>query len=103
MAEYLPIAAAKEFSNRIGKRAIVKLKLWKGIPIGKGLGSSGATAAATVIGLNEIFKPGMDYNELIEVAAGSPHPDNVAASILGGLVLIYQRKPLRAIRITLAC
>jgi len=45
----------------------------------------------------------MDYNELIEVAAGSPHPDNVAASILGGLVLIYQRKPLRAIRITLAC
>jgi len=31
----------------------------------------------------------MDYNELIEVATGSPHPDIVAASILGGLVLIY--------------
>ncbi len=50
----------------------------------------------------------MSYNEIIEVAAegekvaaGPPHPDNVVASILGGLVLIYQRKPLRAIKLPL--
>ena len=102
------VAAAKEFLSRIGKRAIIRLRLWKGVPIGKGLGSSGATAAATVVGLNEILEPKISYNELIEiaaegekVAAGSPHPDNVAASILGGLVLIYQRKPLRAIKLPL--
>lgn len=100
------VAAAKEFLKRISKKAYVSLRIWKGIPVGKGLGSSGATAAATVVGLYKVFKPDIDYNELIEiaaegekVAAGSPHPDNVSASILGGLVLIYQRNPLRAIRL----
>jgi len=102
------VPAAKEFLNKICGKAIIRLKLWKGVLTGKGLGSSRATAATTVVGLNKIFKPRISYNELIEiaaegerVAAGSPYPDNVAASILGGLVLIYQRRPLRTTKLPL--
>lgn len=103
------VAAAEEFFKRTFEKAYVSLSIWKGIPVGRGLGSSGATAAATVVGLYKVFKPNIDYNELIEiaaegekVAAGSPHPDNVSASILGGLILVYQRKPLRAVRLPIS-
>ncbi|RLG76118.1 MAG: homoserine kinase [Thermoprotei archaeon] len=108
MRKNTAVAAAKEFLKRTSEKAYVSLRIWKGIPVGKGLGSSGATAA-TVIGFYKVFKPNIDYNELIEiaaegekVAAGSTHPDNVSASILGGLVLTYQRKPLRAIRLPIS-
>ncbi len=100
---------AKEFLKRTSKKAYVSLRTWKGIPVGKGPGSSGATVAETVVGLYKVFKSDVDHNELIEIAAegekvasGFPHPDNVSASILGGLVLMCQRKPLRAISLPIS-
>jgi homoserine kinase len=67
----------------------------KGVPPGKGMGSSGASASATAIAVNHMLDLGLNSRELIWLAAhgesavaGAPHADNVAASILGGYVLV---------------
>jgi len=67
----------------------------KGLPPGKGMGSSGASAAATAVAVNELEHLSLRGSELIRLAAvgegavaGHPHADNVAASIMGGFVLV---------------
>ena len=80
----------------------VDVKLWKGIPVGYGLGSSGASAAAAVKALDEVLKLRLDVNELVKAAgegerasAGEPHYDNVSASLLGGFIAILSHNPLK--------
>ncbi|MBN2336202.1 homoserine kinase [Candidatus Bathyarchaeota archaeon] len=70
-------------------------KIRKGVPPGKGMGSSGASASATAIAVNHMLGLGLGASGLIRLAAhsegavaGAPHADNVAASILGGYVLV---------------
>jgi len=67
----------------------------KGVPPASGLGSSGATCAATAFALNVLFDAGLEEEALLKLAgigeafaAGSPHYDNVAASLFGGLVIL---------------
>ena len=67
----------------------------KGIEPGKGLGSSGASAAATAYGLNILLDMKLSRAQLIHAAAmgeaavsGSPHADNVTASLLGGFTVV---------------
>ena len=74
-----------------------KVEIHKGIPPGKGMGSSGASASATALAINEILGLNLSKEQLIELAsigegavAGSPHADNVSASILGGFVMISE-------------
>lgn len=58
------------------------------IPVGRGLGSSGACVAAGLLIGCEISGKQLDLNELL--AIGTPlegHPDNLAASLYGGLTL----------------
>ncbi len=67
-----------------------RLRCRNAIPLERGLGSS---AAATVAGLmlaNEVLGAGLDTEGLLEVAVDiEGHPDNVAACLLGGLVVAY--------------
>jgi len=93
--------AALEFLKRYGL-AGVKVKLKKGIPAGSGLGSTGASAGATVFAMNRLLRTGLDKRSLVEIAAqgeiataGSPHADNVAPSICGGVTIISSYEPLR--------
>lgn len=94
-------AAAQYLLARIyGRETDVLIRVRKGVPVGSGLGSSGATAAATVVALNELLGIGASTAELLEaagageaLAAGAPHYDNVAASLLGGVVLIDPQSP----------
>ncbi len=83
----------------------VDIRVWKGVPLGLGLGGSGATAAATVKALSMELNLKIDDMKLASIAglaektaAGSPHYDNVTASLLGGLIVIYNLDPLRALR-----
>jgi len=73
---------------------------------GLGFGSSGASVVAALKSANELLGNPLSEQDLIDVAsigevasAGSPHPDNVSASMLGGFVAVVNRKPVRAIRI----
>jgi homoserine kinase len=73
----------------------VKLLVEKGVPLKMGLGSSGASAAACAVALNELLSLRLSKNEIVKTAAmgevaaaGASHADNVAASVLGGFTMI---------------
>jgi homoserine kinase len=66
---------------------------------------SGATAVATVKALSMELDLKIDEMKLASIAglsekaaAGSPHYDNVTASLLGGLIVIYNLNPLQALK-----
>jgi len=90
----------------LGQKYNVKIRIDKGVPVGVGLGSSGASAAAAVVAINELLNLGLSKEELIYYAmlgegavAGSPHPDNVSASIIGGFVAVVSTNPVKVTRI----
>jgi homoserine kinase len=83
----------------------VEIKIKKGIPAGYGMGSSAASAAASAVAFDKLFGLKLDGNSLVEFAgsgekasAGTVHYDNVAASVLGGFVIV-KTNPLDVIRI----
>ncbi|WP_252900743.1 GHMP family kinase ATP-binding protein [Vulcanisaeta sp. JCM 14467] len=85
----------EEFRRILGINFNVHVTIWKGIKPASGLGSSGADAAAIAYALNKLLNAGLNHKSLIRIAAlgetaaaGVPHMDNVAASLLGGLVII---------------
>lgn len=91
----------KKFKIRGG----IEIKIRKGVPAGFGMGSSAASAAATAVAFNHLFKLNLDSNSLVECAgvgemasAGSIHYDNVSASVLGGFVIV-RTNPLDVIKI----
>ena len=78
----------------------------KGIPLCGGLGSSAATAAGVVYGINEILDKKLSFSNMIKYAlegeklsSASPHADNIGPCIAGGLVLIRDTKSLDLINI----
>jgi homoserine kinase len=84
----------------------VSMVLHKQMPLGSGLGSSAASSAAAAVAVNALLpKPLKKYALLRFVvegerkAAGSPHADNAAPSLLGGAWLIRSYNPLDAISI----
>jgi len=85
------LAIARDFG--IKKR--IGLEITKRVPIGLGMGSSGASSAAAAFGMNELFGLGMSSDDMIlysgrgeQVTCGAAHYDNVSASVLGGFVVV---------------
>jgi len=77
------------------------LEVFKEVPPGSGLGSSGASAAAGTAAANEAFGGKLSISQMLAIAAdaeslasGTKHLDNVAPSLLGGFVAVTnQEKP----------
>ncbi len=74
-----------------------RLDIFKGVQPGVGLGSSGASAAATAFGVNLLLSLELSRDELVRLAAqgeaavaGSSHADNVSASLLGGFTIVSE-------------
>jgi homoserine kinase len=72
-----------------------EVELEKGVPVGKGMGSSGASAAAAAFAATTILRLELSEREMVQLAAigeaavsGSPHADNVSASLLGGFTMV---------------
>ena len=83
----------------------IEIGIKKRVPTGFGMGSSAASAAAAAVAFDRLFELGLDGTSLVEFAgcgerasAGIVHYDNVAASVLGGFVIV-RTKPLDVIRI----
>ncbi len=91
----------KKFKTKDG----IEIKIKKNVPAGYGMGSSAASAAAAAVGFDKLYQLRLDGNSLVEFAgigekasAGTIHYDNVAASVLGGFVIV-KTDPLDIIKI----
>ena len=92
----------KKIQEALKSDIFVDVRIKKGFASGSGLGSSSASSAAAAYAYNELLGNPLSLEELIpfaaegeRVACGSPHLDNVSPALLGGLVLLYEKKPLR--------
>ena len=103
--------AATDLLNRLRARGVVepapgpgpgvKIHLHKRMPLASGLGSSAASSVAAAIAVNELYGRPFTPRELLlsavegeRVASGSPHADNAAPCLLGGIVLVRTYEPL---------
>ncbi|MGD8976391.1 MAG: homoserine kinase [Gammaproteobacteria bacterium] len=78
----------------------------KGIPMGSGMGGSAASAVASVVAANFLWQLDLNpeqqlaYAALGEtVASGAGHLDNLAPSLIGGLVLCEEGDPAHLTRL----
>lgn len=74
-----------------------ELKVHKGVPLQSGMGSSASSAVAAVVAVNALLETPLPVEALLpyalegeKYASGGLHADNVAPSLLGGLVLCPQ-------------
>ena len=79
----------------------LEMEIHKKMPFGSGLGSSAASAAGGVFAVNEFLNTGLSKNEILrfavegeQIADGAFHADNVAPSLLGGMILIRDNETL---------
>jgi homoserine kinase len=94
--------AAIRLLEQLGKTELgVELEIHKKMPFGSGLGSSAASAAAGVMAINALLGMPVPKIESLhcavlgeQIADGAYHADNVAPSLLGGVILIRANEGL---------
>lgn len=98
--------AVQSFLTALGSDQGVDIVLHKNLPLGSGMGSSGASGVAALVAVNHLHGNPFSRAELVahameaeRVACGSAHADNVAPSLLGGFVLVRDYHPLDIISV----
>lgn len=88
-------AVAMKIAKERDLRFRMSIELEKRVPVGVGMGSSAASSVAAAYAMNRHFRLGMSLTEVADhaaygelVCAGVEHHDNVAASALGGFVVV---------------
>jgi homoserine kinase len=83
-----------------------EIEIYKNIKAGSGIGSSAASAAGAVVGINSLLGNPFKRKELVQfamqgekLACGNAHADNVAPALMGGFTLVRSYNPLDIIRI----
>ena len=83
-----------------------EIEIYKHIKAGSGIGSSAASSAGAVFGINELLGRPFSRKELVKfamqgekLASGNAHADNVAPCLLGGFTLVRSSNPLDIIKI----
>ena len=89
-----------------GQPVQVEITILEKIAPGSGIGSSAASSAAAVYGLNELLGRPFAAERLVEFAmmgeallGGTPHADNVGSALLGGVVLVRGYRPFDIVRL----
>ncbi len=89
-----------------GRPVRVAIRLLEKIVPGSGIGSSAASSAAAVYGINELLGRPFSGKQLVEFAmqgeallGGTAHADNVGPALLGGVVLIRGYEPFDIVRL----
>lgn len=93
--------AMQQLIQKTDYKGGAKVWLHKKMPLGSGLGSSAASAAAGAFAMNELLGKPFETSELVpfamegeRLACGAAHADNVAPALMGGFVLIRSYDPL---------
>ena len=96
--------AALDVLRRADAGSGVRLWLHKQMPLASGLGSSGASSAAAAVAVNELLGRPLAQPDVVlsamegeRAASGTPHADNVAPSVMGGIVLVRSYEPFEVI------
>lgn len=86
--------AAQALWDEVGDEEGIELIVEKGIPLKSGMGSSAASAVAGCVAANALLREPLAIDALLpyalageELASGAIHADNVAPSLLGGMIL----------------
>lgn len=85
--------SAKAVLEQFAPGAGARLWLDKGLPLGSGMGSSAASSVAGAVAVAACIDPDLPKELLFgavregeRLATGTPHPDNVAPCLFGGIV-----------------
>lgn len=83
-----------------------EIEIYKNIKPGSGIGSSSASAAGSVYGMNELLGRPLDKTELTyyamkgeALASQCEHADNLAPAIFGGFTLVKSACPLQVLEL----
>ncbi|MBP6425367.1 MAG: homoserine kinase [Flavobacterium sp.] len=83
-----------------------EIEIYKNIKAGSGIGSSAASSAGAVFGINALLGYPYSTKDLVQfamqgekLACGNAHADNVAPALLGGFTLVRSYNPLDIIKI----
>ena len=102
VASVAGLALLKETPSEFG----FQIDIYKKIKPGSGIGSSAASAAGAVFGINELLGSPYTRNELIRfamvgeaIASGAAHADNLAPVLLGGFTLVRSNVSLDVIKL----
>ena len=94
------------FLDHLGIDQGIDIELHKKMPLGSGMGSSAASAVASVYAANKLLDEPLTPLELLPfalegeaMACGTGHADNAAPSLLGGFILIRSYNPLDVVPI----
>jgi len=98
--------AVQSYLKGLGRDQGVEIELYKNLPLGSGMGSSGASGVAALVAINYLLGNPLTREQLVShameaerIACGSAHADNVAPSLLGGFILVRDYHPLDIIKI----
>lgn len=81
--------AAEAVARRAGREAAFAIRADLAIPPARGLGSSAASIVGGLVAANHLLGTPLTREALLEMAAEiEGHPDNVAAALLGGVVIV---------------
>ena len=88
-ATQLVTEAAGLFFSRYRRRAFgLEVTLGGNLPIGRGLGASGATRIGLLLALNRLANTGLSRQELLDLATElEGHPDNASPALFGGFTV----------------
>ncbi|WP_299049863.1 homoserine kinase [uncultured Polaribacter sp.] len=108
IGQTLPLEAKKNVAGVAALALLEKIdsdfgfdiEIYKNIKPGSGIGSSAASAAGAVFGINALLGEPFTTKELVsfamegeKLASGSAHADNVAPALLGGFTLVRSYEP----------
>jgi len=81
-------------------------EIYKNIKPGSGIGSSAASSAGAIFGVNKLLGEPFTLAQMIpfamegeRLASGNAHADNVAPALLGGFTLVRSYEPLDVIKL----
>jgi homoserine kinase len=100
------VVSLQAYLSHMGSDQGFEITFTKKIKPGSGIGSSSASAAASVFAANELLGNPISKENLVQfamqgekAACGVAHADNVAPALLGGFVLVRSYDPLDIISI----